>query len=722
MSVRKRPADEVDEPQRAKIHRREAPQKANEEYQEQDEKQSVVDYPPEDQFKVEVTLRSASKAALNDPKPSGYWEEKLGRLGSAEDLSSGDEQNSQTEATQALFGAGTRSASQDALEGMPANAEEATRAAAAGQNEMNLDSSGSEETDDAYHVGEFGDDSTQGTDDSNRSEYDEFAEFKWLEEIEGFVTCPGGSSNDASPEQVGYCEGKLIRRSQMCATFYDDMEEPSRDTSMLAFELFDRYGRLKNEFKEHPIRKGSGVWNKELDSGDILLIEYLHIHKQYRHRGLGKKVVTAMLERTREKTQHFFAIAWPTLLNTREMRAEMDGKTDAENDAIFQHEQDISIRFFRSMGFRRIGSTHWFGLASDPNHPSQLLAARDDYNPIASHIHVPDSELELLQKNLAELEDIECVQMLEQAIQKTPATEQYWVSTDMHGNTLLHTAAVNLKSSSVDWIMNRDFGPHLLGIRNNEGDTPLEALLIKLELIRIQRKVNANLTAHISDRFEGYSKSTVSCVVRLRGLVLTEMTDVELLRVSAGCTCGQCISGFLSPRMCFALDREAGLRYGLLSDGLESYSGADWVEFNEDDLQYLPERVRDNLKTNKSMRQGFTNLCLYIATCIRDKMGPCEVNVLAALRDANEWPPATKSFLQRGGSIASVASMIFERAMNNDEWAGDGDLEELFGKEIAELPECRNDHEFGFVSGMCGYKRVSQILHVSITGEPIEVY
>jgi hypothetical protein len=59
--------------------------------------------------------------------------------------------------------------------------------------------------------------------------------------------------------------------------------------------------------------------------------------------------------------------------------------------------------------------------------------------------------------------------------------------------------------------------------------------------------------------------------------------------------------------------------------------------------------------------------------------------VLAALRDVNEWPPATRNSIERGGSIASVASMIFENAMNNDEWAGDSTHEELFGKEIAEL-------------------------------------
>src|SRR5438876_282420 len=104
------------------------------------------------------------------------------------------------------------------------------------------------------------------------------------------------------------------------------MEEPSRETSLLAFELFDRYGSLRTEIKEHPVRKGSGIWNKEFDTGDILLIEYLKIDEEYRKCGLGKKVVTAMLGKTREKTRHFFAIAWPTFLNTRDRQAEMEGK------------------------------------------------------------------------------------------------------------------------------------------------------------------------------------------------------------------------------------------------------------------------------------------------------------------------------------------------------------------------------------------------------------
>ena len=64
--------------------------------------------------------------------------------------------------------------------------------------------------------------------------------------------------------------------------------------------------------------------------------------------------------------------------------------------------------------------------------------------------------------------------------------------------------------------------------------------------------------------------------------------------------------------------------------------------------------------------------------------------------------------------------MIFQAAMDQDELAGDGMHVEVFGEDISKLPECRNDHEFGFVSGRCGYMRISPMRYVSMMGEPFE--
>lgn len=166
----------------------------------------------------------------------------------------------------------------------------------------------------------------------------------------------------------------------------------------------------------------------------------------------------AMVDKTRQKSGHFFTVAWPTFLNTRDRESELDDMTDAEQEVITHREEQISITFYRSMGFRRIGSSHWFGLANDPDHPSRHLATHDDYDPPEPRAHVPESEFRHLQERLAKSEDLHCMEMLEQAFQKTSAVDPSWLVTDKGGNTLLHVAALSSKPNAVDWIMNHALG------------------------------------------------------------------------------------------------------------------------------------------------------------------------------------------------------------------------------------------------------------------------
>ncbi len=158
----------------------------------------------------------------------------------------------------------------------------------------------------------------------------------------------------------------------------------------------------------------------------------------------------------------------------------------------------------------------------------------------------------------------------------------------------------------------------------------------------------------------------------------------------------------------------------MMMDHIRLWSGPEWVEFEEPRLGYLPARVLDNLKTNKSMRQGFVNLWLHVATCLETGEVPDQSNVLNTVQNANEWPPVTRSFLQRGGTVESVFLAICRGAMEEDEWTGDGEHQKVFGDAIADLPECRNDLEFGYVSGMCGYRRISQTHVVDMMGNPLD--
>ncbi|KAN0083849.1 hypothetical protein V8E54_002937 [Elaphomyces granulatus] len=519
---------------------------------------------------------------------------------------------------------------------------------------------------------------------SDLSEGDNFVDFEWLEQIDGFIVDQESSSPSAN--HIGYCDGKLIRREDIRATFRSDMEEPTAETCFLAFDLFDRYGRLKPEFKDHPVKKGSGVWGAEFDDGDVFLIETLKVDKEYRLLGLGSRVVSAMLEKVKGKTRGYIAITRPETLDREDL----------------EQEEGIPERFWRSLGFRRIGSSCWFGLASDPDHPNHRLAAADDYNLPALPPQTSYPEMEYLLKSRPKLSDIDYVGELSRIFESAATDDPRWKSTGLDGNTVLHVAAIENKPASAQWILGRTKELHQQ--RNAQGETPLDAMLTNLEDTRTTLCMNI-LTQDVSDEFTGYSDAAVLCLMHLNNCV--NPNDVDMQRFKYGCTCGQCISGFLSPRMRFALECQTEIWFDFLNEDIDS--GKYWVQANSTSLVFLPRQPRHNLKTNQSMRKGFTNLCNHIATCLKKSIIPTEENVMMVLRDASEWPPSCRNFLERGGTVTAVATMLFQRAMESDELAGDPLHLETFEDDIKRLPICRNDHEFGFVSGMCGYKRISNI-------------
>jgi hypothetical protein len=417
--------------------------------------------------------------------------------------------------------------------------------------------------------------------------------------------------------------------------------------------------------------------------------------------------------------------------------------SDEEQAAIYRQALYAATNIWRSLGFRRIGSSTWFALASDPDHPCHGFPAGNDHSPPEKPFRTRESSLRsfiaretnfregagfdtpasdvptLLEELRArDVEDQKCLERLRDTAANVPISDSGWQATDEDGNNVLHILATRSKPKSIEWIMSQL--PELLNRRNTGGETPLDALEFYLEKSRTMLGIFSRIF-HISDKFKGFSEESVDCLILLKGL--THPSAFDRLRLKFGCTCGQCILGILSPRMRFALECQSEMQHDILLDAIDD--GEDFVEFEQcSALQFVPSSVREIMKTNKSMRQGFANLFHHFSKCVKEAnivRLPNEENVLHKLRNANERPPVTRNFLNRGGTVYSVGSWLFTAAMNEDLFAGDGNHYETFHDDIKELPECRNDHEFGFVSSACGYKRVSKIQYVSFsTGEPID--
>jgi len=72
---------------------------------------------------------------------------------------------------------------------------------------------------------------------------------------------------------------------------------------------------LRDEFIDGT-RKGSGVWGREVDLGNMLQIELIRVNEEWREKGIATELLKRFLVATHEFDKHItFTFAWPTLLN-----------------------------------------------------------------------------------------------------------------------------------------------------------------------------------------------------------------------------------------------------------------------------------------------------------------------------------------------------------------------------------------------------------------------
>lgn len=126
---------------------------------------------------------------------------------------------------------------------------------------------------------------------------------------------------------------------------------------------------------------GSGCWDEKLLEGQHMHLWDVVVAEQWRRKGLGTLMFSALLEKVRSNLgcvpDYVFVI--PADLEGDERHTE--GKSKEEQVEIKEGLRKGRLRFYRSLGFRRIGPTHCFARATDPDHPSRQIAEDADYDP-----------------------------------------------------------------------------------------------------------------------------------------------------------------------------------------------------------------------------------------------------------------------------------------------------------------------------------------------------
>lgn len=295
-------------------------------------------------------------------------------------------------------------------------------------------------------------------------------------------------------------------------------------------------------------------------------------------------------------------------------------------------------------------------------------------------------------------DDKSTLAILKARLAACPPLDPAWKATDDHGNTIIHVVSMDCKVESLTWLLDQPFADDLNCIRNLEGETPLEALEASLDEHRVKMTWRM-LMIPVSDKYDGVRREELLCLLKLKGIDPRKVPKVD--QVKFGCTCGECIGGFLSPRLAYALECQGDIHHHLMDFGSNLNLGSEWCSSWTAQLQHVRPDVRLNMTTNKSYRQGFTNLFGYVAECLRAKRLPTAPNVLNLV---SEWPPNVKNYIRRGGTVAAVVLACFDNAIIQDEYLGDGDHELVHAESIEKLPRCRNDREFAFARRQ--YRRI----------------
>jgi GNAT superfamily N-acetyltransferase len=181
---------------------------------------------------------------------------------------------------------------------------------------------------------------------------------------------------EASQAQARYIDRPRLKKLKYrsFSRSVEQLNSSESDGLALALQLFNDNGTIKKSHKLHP-------WGDEINRGAILILGYLLVEKEFRRQGIARELIEVLIEKLRHsKGGVEFMFVKPGVIRT-DFEEEQAQKSVEEKEKIEQREYDNAVRFYRSVGFRRVGYSKWFCLAVDPEHVSHPIAPEGDLNP-----------------------------------------------------------------------------------------------------------------------------------------------------------------------------------------------------------------------------------------------------------------------------------------------------------------------------------------------------
>lgn len=158
-------------------------------------------------------------------------------------------------------------------------------------------------------------------------------------------------------------------------------------------------------------------------------------------------------------------------------------------------------------------------------------------------------------------------------------------------------------------------------------------------------------------------------------------------------TCGECLGGFLSPRMRFAITTQGNIHYDMASSLIDSDF---WMKEQSYNFVLVERRIQRLFRRHVALRQAFTNIFANVSGSLDSGLVPYSANIITEAK-SSQYPITL--FTDLGGDVNSALGLCFRSA--RDEVADRIHLD-VFKDEREQLPECGNDDDFVRVAELCG--------------------
>ncbi|EMD30885.1 hypothetical protein CERSUDRAFT_100894 [Gelatoporia subvermispora B] len=388
-------------------------------------------------------------------------------------------------------------------------------------------------------------------------------------------------------------------------------------------------------------------------------------------------------------------------------------------------------------GYCRIGRTPYFACAPNNTRPSRMLAASDD---VPAHQYLgppgPPSMSTASDKDLAAHYPVHVIiaasalsvvaqalgaahrrisgaatvneQVIGQLIFTGYENDAAAVRRrDEDGLSPLHLAAQLLHLRAINALLSlpRDTGVHedLHTRENANGDSPLESCE---HMVRDE----GQLMETVWRKWDGYPEHALNVVLTLRraaGERIEEKDEEYIRKRKRGCTCGQCVAGWLSPRIKCRLFVTAEMFHDVMDACKPTFVSrrpldpklCGWCSA----VDYIPAHVWPGLY--KSFYQAYRLVVIAVAHVLGkpgDRCLPLPRVVPSALLSgevkhyADHWSQdRAQFFFDKGGRVEYALNYITDVALDQSP-LGDGWSDEIRedDEEWNALPKCTNDLAF----------------------------